>query len=70
MTDGSAKRQQINTTSSNEAEVVGVHESMQAILWMCYFLDAQGYPLRPTHVHQDKLSGKQLETKGRAVSSK
>jgi hypothetical protein len=70
MIDGSAKGQRINTTSSTEAEVVGVHESMPAILWMRYFLDAQGYPLRPTKVHQDNLSGKQLETNGRASSSK
>ena len=40
MINGSAKGQQINTTSSTEAEVVGVHESMPAILWMRYFLDA------------------------------
>ena len=37
---------------------------------MRYFLDAQGYPLRPTRVHQDNLSGKQLETNGRVPSSK
>ena len=51
MIDGSAKVQQINTTSSTEVEVVGVHESMPAIMWMHYFFNAQGYPLRPTKVH-------------------
>ena len=50
--------------------MVGVHESMSAILWMRYFLDAQGYPFRPTKVHQDNLSGKQLKTNGRASSNK
>ena len=70
MIDGSAKEQQINTTSFTEEEVVGVHESTPAILWMCYLLDAQGYPLRPTKVHQDNLSSKQLETNGKASSSK
>ena len=47
-----------------------MHESMSVILWMGYFLDSQGYPLRPTTVHQDNLSGKQLKTNGRASSSK
>ena len=68
--NGSAKGQQFNTTSSIKEEVVGMHESMPAILWMCYFLNAQGYPFRPTKMHQDNLSGKQLETNGRAPSSK
>ena len=70
MIDGSAKGQRINTTSSIEAEVVGVHENMPAILWMCYFLDAQEYLIRPTKVYQDNLSGKQLDTNGRALSTK
>ena len=70
MIDGSVKGQRINTTSSTKAEVVGVHESMPVILWMRYFIDAQGYPLRPTNVHQDNLSGKQLVTNGRASRSK
>ena len=70
MIDGSAKGQRINTTSSTEAEVVGVHENMPAILWMQYFLEAQGYPLKPTKIHQDNLSSMQLETNGRASSSK
>ena len=42
MIDGSAKGQRINTTSSTEAEVVDMHESMPVILWMCYFINAQG----------------------------
>ena len=70
MIDGSAKRQQINITRSTEAKVAGVHEHMPAILWMRYFLDAQGYPLRPTKVHQDNLSGKQVEKNGKTPSSK
>ena len=71
MIDGAARGHRINTTSSTMADVVGVHESMPAILWMCYFLNVQGYPLRPpTKVYQDNLSGKQLETDEIAPSSK
>ena len=68
--DGSSRGQRINTTSSTEAEVVAVHDNMAAILWTRYFLDAQGYPLKPSKVHQDNLSSKLLETNGRGSSSK
>ena len=51
MVDGSAKTQKINTTSSTEAEVVAVYENMPAIMWVRYFLDKQGYPLKPTTLH-------------------
>ena len=56
MIDGSSKTQKINTTSSTEAEVVAVHENMPTILWTRYFLVAQGYPLKPTKLHQDNTS--------------
>ncbi|KAL7527451.1 hypothetical protein ACHAXR_001965 [Thalassiosira sp. AJA248-18] len=43
---------------------------MTAILWKRYFLDAQGYPLEVSKVHQDNLSAKLLETNGRGSNSK
>lgn len=67
---GSSSGQKINTTSSTEAEVVAVHENMPAILWTRYFLEAQGYPLKPSMVHQDNQSAMLLETNGRGSSSK
>ena len=70
MVDGMSRTQKINTTSSTECEVVGIHDEMPAILWTRYFLEAQGYPLKPSIIHQDNLSAKLLETNGRASSSK
>jgi hypothetical protein len=70
MLDGSSSGQKINTTSSTEAEVVAVHDNMPAILWTRYFLEAQGYPLQSSLVHQDNLSAKLLELNGRGSSSK
>jgi hypothetical protein len=70
MLDGSSSGQRINTTSSTEAEVVAVHDNMPAILWTRYFLEAQGYPLKSSLVHQDNLSAKLLELNGRGSSSK
>ena len=68
--DGSSKSQRINTTSSTEAEMVAVHENMPAILWTRYFLECQGYPLKPTNIHQDNMSAELMQTNGRASSSK
>ena len=70
MLDGSSSGQKINTTSSTEAEVVGVHDNMPSLLWTRYFMEAQGYPLKPSVVHQDNQSAMLLETNGRGSSSK
>ena len=70
MMNGSSNKQKINTTSSTEAEMVAVHDNMPAILWTRYFLEAQGYPMRPTVIHQDNQSSMLLETNGRGSSSK
>ena len=70
MVDGLSSGQKINTTSSTEAEVVAVHDNMPAILWTRYFMEAQGYPLKPSIVHQDNMSAMLLETNGRGSSSK
>ena len=70
MVDGSAKTQKINTTSSTEAEVVAVYKNMPAIMWTQYFLEAQGYPLKPTKFHQDITSAKLVELDGWASSSR
>jgi hypothetical protein len=71
MMDGSCTKQKmINTTSSTQAEVVAVHDNMPSILWTRYFLEAQGYPMRPSMVHQDNKSAMLLETNGRGSSSK
>ena len=70
MLDGSSNCQRINTISSTEAEVVAVHDNMPAILWTRHFLEAQGYPLKPSKVHQDNLSSKLLELNGRGSSKR
>jgi len=70
MMNGSSNKQKINTTSSTEAEIVAVHDNMPAILWTRYFLEAQGYPMRPTIIHQDNQSSVLLEKNGRGSSSK
>ena len=70
MMNGNSTKQKINTTSSTEAEVVAVHDNMGPILWTQYFLEAQGYPLKPSVIHQDNQSAMLLEKHGRGSSSK
>ena len=55
MMNGASITQKINTTSLTEAEVVGVYDNMHVILWTHYFLEAQGYPLKPSVIHQGQL---------------
>jgi len=70
MVNGASSAQKINTTSSTEAEVVAVHDNMPAILWTRYFMEAQGYPLEPSVVHQDNQSAILLGTNGKGSSGK
>ena len=70
MMGGSSNKQKINTTSSTEAETVAVHDNMPSILWTRYFLEEQGYPMRPSVIHQDNQSAMRLETNGRGSSGK
>ena len=70
MVDGNCHGQKINTSSSTQAEVVGVHDNISDILWTRYFMEAQGYPLKPSIVHQDNQSAILLETNGRGSSGK
>jgi hypothetical protein len=70
MVNGASSAQKINTTSSTEAEVVAVHDNMPAILWTRYFMEAQGYPMEPSVVHQDNQSAILLGTNGKGSSGK
>jgi len=64
-----SKRQRINTKSSTEAELVGVNDMLPQVLWVRYFLEAQGYSmLSPTKIYQDNMSAIQLEKNGKASS--
>jgi hypothetical protein len=67
---GTSTRQKINTTSSTEAEVVGLHEVLPQILWTRYFLEAQGYGVEESIIYQDNQSAILLAKNGRGSSSK
>ena len=62
--------QKINTTSSTEAETVGIHEVLPQILWTRYFLEAQGYGVKESVIYQDNQSAILLAKNGRGSSGK
>ena len=70
MMNGNSTKQKINTDSSTVAELVAVHDTIGPILWTRYFLEEQGYPLKPSRIHQDNQSAMRMENNGRASSSK
>ena len=49
---GSTK-QKLNTTSSTEAELVRVSDSMPKMIWTQYFMEAQRYQVEDVYVYQD-----------------
>jgi hypothetical protein len=67
---GTSTGQKLNTTSSTEAELVGVNDVMPQILWTRYFLEAQGYGVNDSIVYQDNQSSILLEKHGKASSGK
>jgi hypothetical protein len=51
-----SRKQKLNTTTSTEAELVGVHEVMSQIVWMRYFMLAQGIKISRNTLYQDSQS--------------
>ena len=63
-------RQQINTRSSTEAELVGVNDAMYLIIWTRLFLEGQGFKVIDNVVHQDNQSAMLLARNGKMSSGK
>ena len=65
-----SSKQQINTRSSTEAELVGINDVLSMILWTRLFLKAQGYHVTDNILHQDNESTIKLARNGQRSSSK
>ena len=65
-----SRKQKLNTRSSTEAELVGVDDAINMILWTRLFLDEQGYQVTENTVFQDNKSAILLEKNGKRSSSK
>ena len=67
---GTSTRHKINTRSSTESELVSLYDVMPQILWTRYFLEAQGYGVKESIVHQDNKSTILLAENRKGSSSK
>ena len=65
-----ATKQQLNTTSSTEAELVGCSDFITSAIFASSFLGAQGYEMRKTTLHQDNQSTIKLLVNGRLSCGK
>ena len=73
-----SKKQKLNTTSSTEAELVGVSDSLVFNMWCTYFFKAQGQELGDGNftigdrniLYQDNESCIKLSKNGKASSTK
>jgi hypothetical protein len=67
---GMSKKQNINTRSSTEAELVGATNATPQMMWARYFLEAQCFNVEELIPNQDNMSAMLLKTNGRQSRSK
>ena len=65
-----SKKQKLNTKISTESELVGVDNYMPMIIWVKYFLEAQGHIVSNNLPHQDNQISIKLEQNGKLSSGK
>ena len=63
----SPNKKKLNTKSSTKAEMVGVDDLMNQILWMIYLLETQGMKFSDKIVYQDNQSAMKLEKKWKSI---
>ena len=65
-----SRKQNLNTKSSTEAELVGVDYLLTQLMWTGYFLKEQGYMIHDNVIYQDNQSAIRLENNGRRLIRK
>jgi len=65
-----SKKQKLNAQSSTESELIGIDDVIPSIMWLLYFIKAQGYEVTQNILYQDNKSTILLATNGRMSSSK
>ena len=63
-------KQNLNTKSSTEAELVVVDYVLNQVIWTRYFLKEQGYMIHDNVIYQDNQSAIRLDNNGKQSSSK
>ena len=65
-----SSKQKINTKSSTEAELVGISDSLNTILWLRNFIIEQGYTIPPVKLLQDNMSTINMVKSGKTTSER
>jgi len=65
-----SKKQKLNARSSTESELIGIDDAIPSIMWLMYFIKAQGYDVTHNILYQDNKSTILLAANGRMSSSK
>ena len=61
-------KQKLNSKSSTEAELIGVSDGLNIIIWLRNFLIGQGYNIKPIDLRQDNMSTIKLIKNGKSNS--
>jgi hypothetical protein len=65
-----SSKQKLNGTSSTEAELIGLSDSLPQVLWVRDFLLEQGHVIGPAVLYQDNQSTIKLAERGSAASER
>lgn len=65
-----SSKQKLNTKSSTEAEVIGLSDYLNNVIWARMFIEGQGYEVSDTVIYQDNESAMKLAINGRMSSGK
>ena len=61
---GKSTKQNLNTKSSTEAELIGASDYLPNTIWLKLFMEAQGHKMDEIVFEQDNESAVQMETNG------
>ena len=59
------QKQNFDTKSSTESEIVGVSDYLQNVIWARMFLEAQGFTIKENILFQDNKSAIKIEENGK-----
>ena len=65
-----SKKQKLNARSSTKSELIGIDDAIPPIMWLLYFIKAQGYDVTRIIFYQNSKSTTLLAINGRMSSSK
>ena len=65
-----SRKKKTNTAISTEAELVGIADAIGLIMWVKYFMEAQGYTIDSNILLQDNKSNILLAKNGRSSAGK